>query len=152
MIVERSSHVVIASPSMERTTSPFFKPACSAGRPGLISPIFEEGGRGIPVKILMREKITTARKKLKKEPEPRIRARFHIGATEKERRRSSSFTSSSGFSPTSLTNPPRGKTEIWNWVSPNFLPISFGPHPNEKVSTPMHNFLATPSGRELGFL
>jgi hypothetical protein len=29
----------------------------------------------------MREKITTARKKLKKEPEPMIRARFHIGAT-----------------------------------------------------------------------
>ena len=72
-----------------------------------------------------------------------IRARFHIGAKEKERRRSSSFTSSSGFSPTSLTNPPRGKTEIWYWVSPNFLPISFGPNPNEKVRTPMPNLLAS---------
>jgi len=64
-------------------------------------------------KILMREKITTARKKLKKGPEPMIRALFHIGATEKERRRSLPSLLLRDFSPMSLTNPPRGKTEIW---------------------------------------
>src|SRR3972149_1592479 len=99
-------------------------------------------GTSIP-SMNIRGKRNRARTRFITEPAATIRALRLRGLPENDLFSSSSFTSSSGFSPTIFTYPPKGIREMQYSVSFLFTLMSLGPKPSENLSTPTLAHFAT---------